>query len=100
VRFNFGKDLIGKVIDTSNNKYFKTYQSVLISAMVRELYESHNVIVHFQPGAVDVMHFMPALVVEKEHIDILINGIDEILTQGIADATIQFVVKNIKRLLA
>jgi acetylornithine/succinyldiaminopimelate/putrescine aminotransferase len=98
-RFNFGESLISKVVDTTKSNLFKTYQSVLISAMVRELYDKHGVIAHFQPGAVDVMHFMPPLVIEKKGIDVLIDGLDDILTRGIADATIQFIKKNIKRVL-
>lgn len=97
IRLNFGENLISKVINTQTNSLFKTYQTVLVSAVVRELHENHGVIVHFQPGAVDVLHFMPALVVSEEQIDQLINGLDSILSKGIADATIQLVLKNIKR---
>jgi acetylornithine/succinyldiaminopimelate/putrescine aminotransferase len=100
IRLNFHQDLIEKVMDHSKSALFKTYESVLISAMVRELYEQHHILVHFQPGATDVMHFMPPLVVEKEQIDAAINGLDKILTRGIADATIHFVMKNIKQLFS
>ncbi len=100
LKFNFREELINKVIDTEKNVFFKSYQSILISAMVRELFERHQVLVHFQPGAANVMHFMPALVVEKDQIDVVVNGLDEILTRGITDASIQLVKKNIARLLS
>lgn len=100
VRFNFHEDLIKKAMDTSKSALFNTYQSVLISAIVRMLYERHRVLVHFQPGAVDVMHFMPPLVVEKAQIDHAVDGLDEVLTRGIADATIQFIKSNIQRVFS
>ena len=87
-------------MDSSNNALFKTYQSVLIAALVRELYEHHNILTHFQPGALDILHFIPPLVVEESHIDTLANALDEILSRGLADTTLHFIGKNIKRVLS
>jgi acetylornithine/succinyldiaminopimelate/putrescine aminotransferase len=100
VQFDFPDRLIKLVSGSDNNPIFNTYQSVLISAIVRELFDKHRVVAHFQPGAVDVMHFMPALVVTEEQIDQLTNGLDDILTQGITETTIKFVTGNIKQLFS
>lgn len=100
VRFMFQEDLARRVIDTSKNPYFKTFQSVLMTATIRELFERHRVLSHFQPGAPDTLHFMPPLVVEKRHVDTVVDGLDDILARGISDATLQLLKKNMARLFS
>jgi acetylornithine/succinyldiaminopimelate/putrescine aminotransferase len=96
IRLNFHQDLVSKLIDVSNNPMFKTYQTVLICALTRELYERHNILVHFQPGARDLLHFMPPFVVQKHQIDKLVSALDDVLSRGLAETTIRFIAKNIK----
>ena len=100
IRLNFQQSLADKVLDSSNNELFKTYQTVLIGALFRELYERHNILVHFQPGALDILHFIPPLIIEESQIDTLIAALDDTLTRGLAENTINFVGKNIKRVLS
>ncbi len=100
IRLNFQQSLADKVLDSSNNALFKTYQTVLIGALFRELYEHHNILVHFQPGALDVLHFIPPLIIEESQIDVLIAALDDIFTRGLAESTIHFIGKNIKRVLS
>lgn len=97
IRLNFHQELAEKLVDVSKNPLFQTYQTVLIGALVRELYDRHAILVHFQPGARDILHFMPPFIVREEQIDKLIAALDEILSRGIGDATVRFVAKNIKR---
>jgi acetylornithine/succinyldiaminopimelate/putrescine aminotransferase len=97
IRLNFHQELAEKLVDVSKNPLFQTYQTVLIGALVRELYDGHDILVHFQPGARDILHFMPPFIVREEQIDKLIAALDEILSRGIGDATVRFVAKNIKR---
>ncbi|WP_139813068.1 aspartate aminotransferase family protein [Ensifer aridi] len=97
IRLNFHQDLVSKLIDISKNPLFQTYQTVLIGAVTRQLFERHNVLVHFQPGARDLLHFMPPFVSQPHHIDKLIVALDDILSSGIADATLHFVTENVKR---
>ncbi|QRM56088.1 aspartate aminotransferase family protein [Sinorhizobium sp. BG8] len=97
MRLNFHQDLAAKLVDISKNPLFQTYQTVLIGAMTRDLYERHDILVHFQPGARDILHFMPPFIVQEHQIDKLISALDDILTRGITDATVRFVAKNIKR---
>lgn len=99
MRLNFHQNLASKLVDVSNNHLFQTYQTVLIGALTRELYERHNILAHFQPGARDLLHFMPPFVVSEHHIDKLVAALDDVLTRGITDATVRFVSKNIKRVL-
>ena len=97
VRFNFGKDLVSKLVDVSKNPLFQTYEAVLMGAMARELYERHGLLAHFQPGSRDVLQFIPSMNIERRHIDMLIDGLDDILTRGLPDATVKFVAKNLKQ---
>ena len=97
VRFNFGQSLAASVLDIRSNPLFTTYQTVLIGALTRELFERHDILCHFQPGARDLLHFMPPFIVERSHIDRLIDALDDILDRGLADATVRFVAKNIRR---
>jgi acetylornithine/succinyldiaminopimelate/putrescine aminotransferase len=97
IRLNFGQELASNLIDVSKNPLFQTYQTVLIGALARELYDRHDIIVHFQPGARDILHFMPAFTVSEEELDTLVNALDAVLTKGLADATVRFVAKNIAR---
>ena len=99
IELNFGQQLAEKAMDIRTNPLFVTYQTVLIGAMARELYERHGILVHFQPGARDLLHFMPPYVVNEDQIVRLLDALDDVLGRGIADATVRFVVKNIKRVL-
>jgi len=89
----------GKVAGITGNEIFRSYQSAMIGALNRELYQRHDVLTHFQPGALDVLHFMPPLIVTREQIDHVVDGLDDILTRGMTDATVHFVVANAKRVL-
>lgn len=97
VRLNFGEELAAKMVDIRKNPVFVTYQTVLIGALTRELFERHSILTHFQPGAREVLHFMPPYVVEEAQVDRLVDALDDVLGRGIADATVRFVAKNIKR---
>lgn len=96
VRLNFSQSIAAKVVDTAKNPLFRTYQSVLIGGVVRELYERHGILTHFHPGALDILHFLPPLVVNESQIDRLSEALDDIFTRGIADTTVNFIVGNIK----
>jgi acetylornithine/succinyldiaminopimelate/putrescine aminotransferase len=100
IRLNFQQDLAAKLVDISNNPLFETYQTVLIGGLTRELYERHNILVHFQPGARDILHFMPPFIVREQHIDALVGALDEIFSRGIADTTLQFLAKNLRRVFS
>ena len=97
IRLNFGQELASRLVDIGSNPMFRTYQSVLIGALARELYERHDILVQFQPGARDILHFMPPFIIGEAEIDRLVSALDDVLTRGIADATVRFVAKNIAR---
>lgn len=99
IRLNFRQDFAAKLVDVSNNNLFRTYQTVLIGSLTRELYDRHDILVHFQPGARDILHFMPPFVVSETQIDRLVAALDDILTRGITDASVRFVTKNIRRVI-
>lgn len=99
IRLNFREDLAAKFIDISSNPLFLTYQTVLIGALARQLFERHDVLVHFQPGARDMLHFMPPFTVTEAEIDQLVDGLDVILGRGIAESVLHFVAGNAKRVL-
>ncbi|HEX7872334.1 MAG TPA: aminotransferase class III-fold pyridoxal phosphate-dependent enzyme [Sphingobium sp.] len=99
IRLNFGEELVRKLIDVSDNPIFRTYQTVLIGAVARQLYEKHGILAHFQPGARDILHFMPPFVVTRGEIDRLVEALDDIFSRGIAESTLRFVAGNVKRVL-
>src|SRR3546814_1558983 len=84
-RLNFQQDLASKLVDISKNPLFRTYQTVLIAGLTRDLYERHNILVHFQPGARDILHFMPPMIIAPGHIDRLVAALDELFARGIAN---------------
>lgn len=98
IELNFGQQLAEKVMDVRSNSLFVRYETVLIGALARELYERHGILVHFQTGARDLLHLMPPYVVDEDQIDRLLDALDDILGRGITDATVRFVTKNIKRM--
>ena len=100
IRLNFREDMAAKLVDVTNNPLFLTYQSVLIGALARQLFDRHGVLVHFQPGARDMLHFMPPFIVTKAEIDRLVDGLDDIFDRGIPDSVLHFVAGNVKRILA
>ena len=100
IRLNFQQDLAAKLVDISKNPLFLTYQTVLVAGLTRELYERYNILTHFQPGARDILHFMPPFVVQEKHIDVLVAALDDIFARGIADTTLHFVAKNMKRVFS
>lgn len=100
IRLNFQQNVAANLVDISKNPLIQSYQTVLIGGVTRELYERYNILVHFQPGARDILHFMPPLVVEERHIDALISALDDIFSRGISDTTIQFITKNIKQVFS
>jgi acetylornithine/succinyldiaminopimelate/putrescine aminotransferase len=97
IRLNFQQDLARRLVDISKNPLFQTYQTVLIGSLTRQLYEKHDILVHFQPGARDLLHFMPPYVVTEAQIDRLIAALDTIFNRGLAEPVIGFVAKNIQR---
>jgi len=97
VELNFGQEFAGKMLDIRRNPLFVTWETVLIGALTRELFERHDILVHFQPGARDLIHLMPPFIVEHEEIDRLLVALDDILERGLARPTISFVVKNLQR---
>lgn len=100
IRLNFHQDLAARLVDISKNPLFKTYQTVLVGALTRELYERHNILVHFQPGARDIIHFMPPFIVEEKQIDTLISALDQIFAKGLDSAIVHFVAGNLKQVFS
>jgi acetylornithine/succinyldiaminopimelate/putrescine aminotransferase len=98
LRLNFHQEAVSKLIDISTNPWFKTYQTVLVAALTRELYTKYGILAHFQPGARDIIHFMPPFVVEEHHIDTLIKALDEIFSRGLDTTIVQFVIGNLKQM--
>jgi acetylornithine/succinyldiaminopimelate/putrescine aminotransferase len=97
IRLNFHQDLASRIVDISTNPLFQTYQTVAIGALTRELYKRYDILAHFQPGARDILHFMPPFIVETHHIDKLISALDEIFARGVDAAMVQFVIRNLKQ---
>ncbi|TCM21653.1 putrescine aminotransferase [Novosphingobium sp. PhB165] len=99
IELNFGQFMAEKFLDIRKNQLFVTWETVLVGSLTRDLFERHGILAHFQPGARDLIHFMPPYVVTEEQIDRLIAALDDVLGRGIAEATVRFVYKNVRRVL-
>ena len=84
LRFTFppGGGGAAKAADSLAAKFFKTRDSLMIAALVRELYRNHDVLTHFAASDPDVLHIMPPLIVEKRQIDHLVDALDQSLSKG------------------
>ena len=71
VRFAFSRNMLG------------TLDSIMMASLVRELYKRHDIIAHFSGSDPAILHIMPPLIVEKEHLDRFVNALDDILSRGV-----------------
>ena len=54
----------------------------MMASLIRALYQKHNILAHFSDSDIEVLHVMPPLIVEKDHIDKFVTAIDQILHEG------------------
>ncbi len=99
IRFNFGRHRFDNMIDTSKMGVFKTVDSAFMASVIRDLFERHHILAHFAPSAPDILHIMPPLIVEKEHLDRFVDAIDDILQRGFIRTAGDFLKGNFKDLL-
>jgi 4-aminobutyrate aminotransferase-like enzyme len=67
----------------------------MMASLVRELYQAHNIIAHFSGSDPDILHIMPPLVVEKEHLDRFVSALDQILSGGLLRIVGAFLKDNV-----
>jgi 4-aminobutyrate aminotransferase-like enzyme len=68
----------------------------MMAAMVRALYEKHNIITHFSDSNLDTLHVMPPLVCENHHLDTFVEAIDQILEGGLIPLALNFTKEVVK----
>jgi acetylornithine/succinyldiaminopimelate/putrescine aminotransferase len=83
VRFAFSRNMLG------------TLDSIMMASMVRELYKRHDIIAHFSGSDPTILHIMPPLIVEKDHLDRFVNALDSILSRGLVWIVGEFLKDNV-----
>lgn len=85
VRFKFNglaKGIANTIGDASTMKIFKTLDGVAMACVIRELYREHGIITHFSGPDPDVLHIMPPLIVQRQHLDRLVDALDQVLSKS------------------
>lgn len=77
-----------------------TFDTAMMAALVRALYEKHNIITNFADSNLDILHVMPPLICEEHHLDKFITAIDQILASGLIPLALNFVKEVLKDKLA
>ena len=95
VRFDLGQTAIGNLFDAERLGIFRTVQSAFMASIIREMFTRYGILVHFAPSAPDVLHLMPPLVVEEQHLDLFAEALDDLLERGLARAAAAFVKGNL-----
>lgn len=81
IEFNF-KNIFSGDFNLPNLPLIDTYNKAMMASLIRALYQKHNILAHFSDSDIEVLHVMPPLIVEKDHIDKFVSAIDQILHEG------------------
>lgn len=95
IQFQYDKHVLRRLMAPISTTLVNTMDSILIASIVRELYEKHNIIVHFSNSDLDTLHIMPPLVVEYHHLDRLYKALDEMLHNSFSAIVSKFVRANV-----
>jgi len=96
VQFNFRNIFNNSEFEIPQIPFVDTVDKLMMASLIRELYNKHNIIAHFSDSNIDTLHIMPPLIVEREHIDVFIKAIDQILEKGFISLALEFIKENIK----
>lgn len=80
IEFNFKN--IGGSFNLPNNPLIDTYNKGVMAGLIRTLYKKHDILAHFSDSDTEILHIMPPLIVEKEHLDKFVAAIENILENG------------------
>ena len=72
-----------------------TLDAIMMVSLVRELYRRHDIIAHFSGSDPTILHIMPPLIVEKDHLDHFVNALDSILSRGLVRIVGEFLKDNV-----
>jgi len=96
IQFNFRNIFKNSKFEIPNLPLIDTFNKVMMASLIRKLYQEHNILAHFSDSDIDVLHIMPPLIVEKEHLDKLVEAIDKILENGFISLATDFIKENVK----
>lgn len=91
IQFNFRNIFKDIKFEIPSLPLIETYDTAMMAALIRTLYEKHNVIANFTDSNLDTLHVMPPLVCEKHHLDVFVDAIDQILAGGLTALAANFV---------
>ncbi len=96
LKFNFSKEIFENKFGIANFGILETVDKVLISSVMRELYESYNILTHFIPPDLSTLHIMPPLIVSYSQLDVFVRAIEGIVSQGLVKLVRKFMKNNLK----
>jgi len=99
IQFDFKNIFKGSALKIPNVPFFGTFEKVMMSSLIRVLYKKHNIMAHFSSSDIDILHVMPALIVENKHIDHFVDALDDILNEGFISLVGNFIKDNAKDFL-
>ena len=77
----------------------RTFDSVCMVSVLRELQTRYGVLAHFSTTDPDVLHVTPPLTVTAGELDVFLAAVDDLLQRGLARAVTSFVAGNLRHLL-
>jgi len=96
IQFNFRNVFKDIKFEIPEIPLIDTYDTAMMAALIRNLYEKHNIIAHFSDSNLDTLHVMPPLVCETHHLDVFVNAIDQILQGGLISLALNFTKEVVK----
>ena len=96
IEFNFRKIFKNSNFQIPDNPLIPTFNTAMMASLVRTLFEKYFILTHFADSDTEVLHIMPPLIVEEEHLDAFVSSIDDILARGLILTAFDFLVSNIK----
>jgi acetylornithine/succinyldiaminopimelate/putrescine aminotransferase len=99
LRFHFPKFGLDKLDLSLTSSLLKTYDSVMIAALVRELFKEHDYLLHFTGSDPDILHITPPLISTHEDFDRFIAIMDNVLKGGLLNLLKKFIVSNAATIL-
>lgn len=96
IQFNFRNVFQSIKLEIPPIPLIETYDTAMMAALIRTLYEKYNIIAHFSDSNLDTLHVMPPLICEKHHLDTFVNAIDQILQDGLLPLALNFTKKVLR----
>ena len=99
IEFNFKKEWISSIIKNKKSPILKTWDSIFIASLFRELFEKYNILTVFVDSDPNILHIMPPLIATEKELDYFIESLEKILKKGVISLIKNFILRNLKGLV-